>query len=226
MNYTTAFLSLPVLAILCLLTPNLHAQTTSGKRIYVATFSSRGFDGKSWGTAFKDLQSAIQQASKGDTIWISHGVFRTSETQKKEETFNIPNGVVLIGGFRGDETSLRQRNHLLNFTILSGLIGVDPNSQTTEIRAHHVLTLTDVDSSTVFDGLIIESGATYQYLIKKIMAGFQERTLIQGQIPIPYLFISPISVAINSWASRYFSKEAVCPAQKDLKSGLLLAVAG
>ncbi len=61
-------------------------------------------------------------------------------------------------GFRGDETSLRKRNHLLNFTILSGLIGVDPISQTTEIRAHHVLTLTDVDSSTVFDGLIIESG--------------------------------------------------------------------
>jgi hypothetical protein len=187
MNYTTAFLSLPVLAILCLLTPNLHAQTTSGKRIYVATFSSRGFDGKSWGTAFKGLQSAIQQASKGDTIWISHGVFRTSETRKMEETFKVPNGVVLIGGFRGDETSLRQRNHLLNFTILSGLIGVDPNSQTTEIRAHHVLTLTDVDSSTVFDGLIIERGAAFDLFYPSgLTYGFGGGAIIRSTGLNPY----------------------------------------
>jgi hypothetical protein len=158
MNYKTCLVTLPVLAFLCLCSANLSAQTSTGKRIYVATFSSRGFDGKSWDTAYKDLQSALQQAQKGDTIWISHGFFRTSETRTKEETFKIPNGVVLIGGFRGDETSLRQRNHLLNFTILSGLIGVDPIDQTSEIRAHHVLTLTDVDSSTVLDGLIIERG--------------------------------------------------------------------
>lgn len=89
-------MALPILAFLYALSPILSAQASTGKRIYVATFSSRGFDGKSWDTAFKDLQSALQQALKGDTIWISHGVFRTSETQKKEETFNIPNGVVLI----------------------------------------------------------------------------------------------------------------------------------
>ena len=87
-------------------------------RIYVDASAADGGDGSSWATAYRDLDMALARAPRcEDTpieVWIAAGTY----TPPRNPFFAyLPTH--LYGGFRGDETSLGQRNLDENETILS-----------------------------------------------------------------------------------------------------------
>ncbi|AEE50880.1 choice-of-anchor Q domain-containing protein [Haliscomenobacter hydrossis] len=155
MNYKT---TLHIL-VLCVFFPILgFAQTSStGKRIYVAAAATAGSeaDGQSWNTAFTDLQLALRNTQKGDSIWIAKGKYFPTLSSDRNISFSIPVGVKIFGGFTGIEHSINDRNWDLHQTIFSGEISSTK-------KALHVVTLTNPDSSNIIDGIIIEHGAAYR----------------------------------------------------------------
>ena len=100
---------------LFLLTSNLFA----GQVFYVTTSGSDSNDGKSWATAFANVQSAIDAAASVATsespseVWIAKG------TYKHGSAMTMKNNVAIYGGFAGTETSKDQRV-AGNNTILDG----------------------------------------------------------------------------------------------------------
>ena len=63
-------------------------------------------NGSSWENAFTNLQLAISAASSGDEIWVAQGVYKLGNN--RTDSFDIPDGVTIYGGFAGDETNLAQ----------------------------------------------------------------------------------------------------------------------
>ena len=105
-------------------------------------------DGLSWGTAFKGIRAAVLAAQADpqvDEIWIKAGTYQPGSTP-----YDIPNGVVMYGGFTGTETDLAQRNPDANVTTLTGQ-GV-----------YRVLNTAQTDGTAVLDGFTIRDGSTSQ----------------------------------------------------------------
>ena len=128
------------------------------KRWYVdsTAISSSNPDGSSWQRAFPDLQQALQVAKAGDSIWVAEGTYYPTTGLDRSISFNIPNGVSLIGGFKGVENHWEERVWQDYRSILSGNMG---NKDTGNDNAYHVLALNNVDSTTLIDGFWIERGA-------------------------------------------------------------------
>ncbi|MBS1704292.1 MAG: hypothetical protein JST40_00345 [Armatimonadetes bacterium] len=84
-----------VTAIFILLAPKAARATT----LYVTRRGSTASTGSSWGTAMSSVQSAINSAVSGDSIWVQEGNYF--------EQLVLKDGVTIIGGFYGNEfTSL------------------------------------------------------------------------------------------------------------------------
>ena len=99
-------------------------QQADGSIIYVNVSDNKGpFDGKSWSTAFKDLQDAIKASNAGDQIWVAKGTYYPTESANRDISFILKEGVKLYGGFRGNETDIEQRNWIKYITTLSANIG-------------------------------------------------------------------------------------------------------
>lgn len=81
--------------------------TAYGSVIYVSTDGTGS--GTSWADATADLQSAIDNASAGDQIWIAGGTYKPSRliksTKSTSRAFFLKDGVSLYGGFSGTETA-------------------------------------------------------------------------------------------------------------------------
>jgi hypothetical protein len=120
------------------------------KTIYVKDGSSG--NGRSWEEAFGGLQDALEQASSGDEIWVSAGIYYPTDGNDKSISFNLKENVTLYGGFNGTETELAQRDWERNKTILSGNIG--DKSTNTDNSTHVVITA----NNAVLDGFIVEDG--------------------------------------------------------------------
>jgi predicted outer membrane repeat protein len=123
--------------------------------IFVNVNGGGNNDGTSWDNAYTSLQSALNNASAGDEIWIADGTYFPTTSSDRSASFVIPDGVKLYGGFDGDESSLSDRNIIENTAILSGDIGTTGN---TTDNVYQVVTLTDVTRDTVLDGFTITRG--------------------------------------------------------------------
>lgn len=126
--------------------------------------------GKSWVNAFRGLQSALNAASSGDEIWVAAGVYKPSDLREagdvRTKSFVLKNGVKILGGYSG---VLSQRDWTLYKTILSG--DLDTNDTNTDgnnisetwndvtgANAYNVVVGTDLDNTTVLDGVIVTGG--------------------------------------------------------------------
>lgn len=153
----------------CLLVAVLFSsifESASARIWYVKHLSTSTLSGYSWATAFVDLQSALNAASSGDSVFVAKGIYwpsmpaNGSSTDSRDMTFKLKSGVLIFGGFAGSEIGLSARKsdstslHITNASILSGDIGAIIDSTD---NAYHVVFASGV-SAFVLDGFTITGG--------------------------------------------------------------------
>ena len=151
----------------------LNAAYGASPDCFVNAAASTVGDGKTWATAFSDLQSALTESSCIE-VWVAKGVYKPTATGDRTASFNIRPATRVYGGFIGNERELPERNIEANTTILSGDIdGNDANAASTEIDAvsadirgfnsYHVVQMDGTSGiaitiTTILDGFTITGG--------------------------------------------------------------------
>ena len=119
---------------------------------YVNGDSSGPQDGKSWDTAFRTIQRAIDAAHGGD-IWVAKGVYDEPRfSMLHSPPVNTGSLVLdgsLYGGFAGTETSRNQRNWRTRVTTIDG------SRSRGGSRAYHVVVC---PGFAILDGFTITGG--------------------------------------------------------------------
>ncbi len=91
--------------------------------LFVNAVAPGGGNGRSWASAFRDLQSALTAAREDGgfrEIWIARGTYIPGPTANPMRSFDLVEGVTLIGGFAGYERSPMERPPTDALTVLSG----------------------------------------------------------------------------------------------------------
>ena len=135
--------SLQVILVVGLLFTLLRPMPAVGGPIaYVDDSAAPDGDGISWVTAFDDLQDALDAVGGIvviTEIWVATGSYRPSVPTLAEEprskALQLLNNVSIYGGFAGNESEADQRDPSVNFTILSGDIGLPGVSTQVPSRA-------------------------------------------------------------------------------------------
>ncbi len=133
--------------------------------IYVDSSNTGNEDGKSWATAFTELQDALDLAGPDNEIWVAKGTYYPSEEirslqdkngveidmprNNRSRAFEIGEGFSLYGGFNGTETSRKDRDWDLYPTILSGELS---NS----LDCYFLLRVMCINVPSIVDGFTIE----------------------------------------------------------------------
>ena len=128
---------------------------------YVRQSARDAGDGKSWATAFNDLQAALAVATFGDDVWIAAGIYTPSRTGDRAASFVIRDGVALYGGFAGHETRRTARDPARHLSVLSGDLAGDDQGDLEQYRVENselVVRIIRVGDKTVLDGLSITGG--------------------------------------------------------------------
>ena len=147
--------ALTFLAILSLAAAHVDAGV-----IYVKSDALVGGDGTSWGTAYSNVQDALQYATSGDEIWVAAGNYYPDYGDAvfqgdRYESFNLKDGVALYGGFAGSEAIRSQRDPSTNESILTGEIGSLTDGSADSL---HVVSATNVGATAVIDGFTVKGG--------------------------------------------------------------------
>ncbi|PJE09896.1 hypothetical protein [Legionella sp.] len=115
----------------------LNVTTAAATRLFVNGSLAVNGNGRSWATAFNNLQSALEAAALNASaveIWVARGVYKPTQVYSvqgvvggafgvntpKLRTFRIGADTAIYGGFLGNETLREERNGLLHPTILCG----------------------------------------------------------------------------------------------------------
>ncbi|MCB0018766.1 MAG: hypothetical protein KDE09_13330 [Anaerolineales bacterium] len=164
-------LALPVvIPLLVCLFLSLHLPVRAGLPIVYVDASVVGGnnDGSSWANAYSDLQDALAVVTSGSEIWVAAGVYTPGTVVS--DTFVLPAGVSLYGGFAGGETTLVARDWTNNVTVLSGDIdandAADANGVVTDTaqiqgdNAYTVLSAIGLTQTSSLDGFTITAGRT------------------------------------------------------------------
>jgi hypothetical protein len=124
--------------------------------LYVDQHASGAESGLNWDNAFTDLQDALAMARQRRcvqpyAIYVAQGTYYPGESA--EDTFQIPQGVFVYGGFPAGGCPFNQRNPKKYETILTGLFDEDgfPDVDT-------VVTMGD---QTRLEGFTVTSGLYY-----------------------------------------------------------------
>lgn len=135
-----------------------------GKVIYVdRSATGPSPNGTTWYRAFRNLQDALAGATSGDEIHIADGTYDpdqgTGQTPgDREASFDIPDGVILRGGYAGYGASNPDARDLTAHpTILSGDLNGDDlwGILNRDDNSYHVVT---IDGGAKLDGLTIVNG--------------------------------------------------------------------
>ena len=122
--------------------------------VYVSSMNKTGpWDGKTWATAFKKVQPAIDLAYSADSeVWVAQGAYMPTETGDRAVSIVLREGVSIYGGFKGNEKKNTQRDFKNNITTLSGDIGIKGDNRD---NSYHVLIGAD---KAEIDGFVITGG--------------------------------------------------------------------
>lgn len=110
-------------------------------------------NGSTWADAYTTLQAAISAWTSGKEIWVSAGTYIPSSTSTRTDSYQLPSGISIYGGFSGVERYRSSRNWVSNVTILSGDLG-------SSVYSYHVIRMdaTAQVSGVVVDGFTISNG--------------------------------------------------------------------
>ena len=139
-----------LLYTLLLASATLGAQDT----LYVAPGGTG--DGSSWDEANADLAAVLAAAESGDEVWVAEGTYTpttcmTCGGTNLDQSFRLPRGVKLYGGFAGTETSVADRLGEADSTILSGRI----NPTDTLELSRTLLAIESPDQETLVSGFAL-----------------------------------------------------------------------
>ncbi|HPQ37758.1 MAG TPA: right-handed parallel beta-helix repeat-containing protein [Synergistaceae bacterium] len=116
-------------------------------------------DASSWAQAGGNLAGVLAGTTGGDEVWVAEGTY--SPGPDPLDTFTIPEGVKLYGGFQGGETDLAQRNWEQHETILHG----------GDVNHHVVSVASGAGLSTLIDGFTITRGSATGATLQKGCGG-------------------------------------------------------
>ncbi len=131
---------------------------------YVDVDNCPGPGSGSAGDPFCSIQDALSVAVSGDEIRVATGTYYPSQRYEPEtprtETFQLINGVTLLGGYAGlaNLANPNDRNLLLYETIISGDLGLEGDDSD---NCFHVFYHTEdllLDATAVLDGFTITGG--------------------------------------------------------------------
>jgi len=103
----------------------------------------------------EDALTVAQVAGGVEQIWVAEGSYRPTRNGNRNDSFVIPDGVKVYGGFAGNETALNQRDVDANPTTLSGAIN---SPLIAGDNCYHVVDLTNTTAATRLDGFRISNG--------------------------------------------------------------------
>lgn len=135
----------------------------AGTVYFVNDDATGGNSGGSWPNAWTDLQSALAAATSGDEIRVAQGVYKPGTSP--EDSFELVDGVKLLGGFRGGNGGDANDRNIDTFvTILTGDLAGDDASCVDDSHladnAEHVIIADGItDSDTLLEGFTITHGA-------------------------------------------------------------------
>lgn len=142
-----------------------------GTRLYVRANGSPLGTGSTWGNSLANLSQAIAIATSNaaiDSIWVGEGTYvpeadgtpGTPPDGPRAASFRMLDGVALVGGFAGGESSLEERDIAAHPTILLGdLAGNDTSNESTKLEnAYSVVTAVGVGASATLDGFVVRGG--------------------------------------------------------------------
>lgn len=171
------FFSFIIMTVILSLVNNSYANTlqnTSSTILYVKSIGSGTQDGSSWENASSDIQAMINSASADTQIWVAAGIYKpirpannlgVIDFNNRDNAFVMKDNVSLYGGFKGNETTIDQRDVVANPTVLSGDFNEDDiitgNGKTLTIsnfteNAHHVIINRGI---LTIDAFIIRGGS-------------------------------------------------------------------
>ena len=116
-------------------------------------------NGSGWLDAFTDLNDALDLAGVGcaKKIYVAQGTYQPGS--QSSDSFIIPLGLALYGGFPAGGSALQQRRWLNYETILSGAIGPNNFSQIVVLISDaNDVPIADADLPAVLDGFIVADG--------------------------------------------------------------------
>lgn len=90
-----------------------------GRNIYVTTNPKANGNGKNWKNA-TSIQNAFASAQPGDKILLKQGTYKPTNTNDRDSSFVMKEGVSIFGGYKGEG---QKRNVEKYQTVLSGDIG-------------------------------------------------------------------------------------------------------
>ncbi len=133
--------------------------------IFVDANAPPNGDGESWGSAFIDVQAALQAAEtcKGvvDEVWVAEGTYTPAPPgADRAISFDLLDGIVIYGGFPSGGGDFGDRDPTLYETILSGdLNGDDDTGGDNSENSYHVLRASKLaNQGTSLDGFTITGG--------------------------------------------------------------------
>lgn len=144
--------------------------------IYVDSHARGANNGTSWATAYSSLQDALVAAEhgQGTVIYVAAGTYTPGAT--RTDSFHLPEGVALFGGFGGTEATFTQRSMATHPTILNGDIGM-PGAM--EDNSYHVVT--NDATMSILDGFVITGGNANGSVFPGDSGG---GVLLQGSSPL------------------------------------------
>jgi predicted outer membrane repeat protein len=122
--------------------------------VYVDASATGNNDGSSWANAFTTLTAALASDTSLERIDIAGGTYYPTASSDRTASFNIPDGLAIYGGYAGASIP-GYRDVATSQTILSGDINGASSSAN---YSYHVVTLNNVSSSTILDGVTITDG--------------------------------------------------------------------
>jgi parallel beta-helix repeat protein len=143
------------------------AEASGPLRIYVKRDASGADNGTNWANAYTSLQTALTNATPFYEIWVAAGTYKPTTGTDIYVSFSLKDHITIYGGFAGNETSIDQRNWVINETILSGDLNNDDSitgsGATLSINnnydnSNYVINNFYVGNTSVLDGFTIKGG--------------------------------------------------------------------